>query len=70
MSVSVCVCVRVCVRAKAQMCENTYKDIPMQLLSQYYLVLNNDLYIFIYGRVSFLKGFPGGISGKEPACQC
>ena len=65
-----CVCVRVCVRAKAQMCENTYKDIPMQLLSQYYLVLNNDLYIFIYGRVSFLKGFPGGISGKEPACQC
>ena len=42
----------------------------MQLLSQYYLVLNNDLYIFIYGRVNFLKGFPGGISGKEPACQC
>ena len=52
------------------MCENTYKDISRQLLSQYYLVSNNDLYIFIYGRVNFLKGFPGGLSDKEPACQC
>lgn len=55
---------------KTQICENTYKDIPRQLLNKYYLVSNNDLYIFIYGRVKFLKGFPGGITGKEPACQC
>lgn len=25
------------------------------------------MHIFIYGRVNFLKGFPGGITGKEPA---
>jgi len=22
------------------------------------------------GLVTFLQGFPGGASGKEPACQC
>ena len=32
--------------------------------SEYQLELN------FYTEIPYMKGFPGGTSGKEPACQC